>query len=137
MNGEPTPWVSPIVVVPKKDTGVVRICVDTREANKAILRERHQMPTVEELNTDLNGAKLFSKIDLTSGYHRLELQESSRSITTFSSHIGLFRCTRLNFGISSASEIFQETIRNVIRDIPNARNISDDIIVFGVTQEVT
>ena len=135
VTGEPTPWVSPTVPVPKKDTDAVRICVDMRELNKAILRERHQTPTVEELTTDLNGAKIFSKIDLTSGYHQLELQESSRSITTFSTHIGFFRYKRLNFGISSASEIFQETIRNVIHDISNARNISDDIIVFGTTQQ--
>ena len=135
INGEPTPWVSPIVAVPKKGTDAVRICVDMREANKAILRERHQMPTIEELKTDLNGAKVFSKIDLTSGYHQLELEESSRPITTFSTNVGLFRYKRLNFGISSAPEIFQETIRNVLHDIPNARNISDDIIVFGATQE--
>lgn len=135
VNGEPTPWVSPIVAVPKKDSDAVRICIDMREANKAIIRERHQMPTVEELTTDLNGAKIFSKIDLTSGYHQLELEESSRLITTFSTHIGLFRYKRLNFGISSASEIFQEAIRNVIHDIPNAKNISDDIIVFGTTQK--
>ena len=65
VNGEPTLWVSPTVAVPKKDTDVVRTSVDMREANKAILHERHQMPTVEELTTDLKGAKIFSKIDLT------------------------------------------------------------------------
>lgn len=135
VQGDPTPWVSPIVIVPKKDSASVRICVDMRKPNQAIIRERHQMPTVEELTSDLNGAKIFSKIDLTSGYHQLELTPESRSITTFNTHIGLFRYKRLNFGISSASEIFQETIRNVIHDIPNARNISDDIIVFGSTQE--
>ena len=93
------------------------------------------MPTIEELTSDLNGAKVFSKIDLTSGYHQLELTPESRSITTFSTHVGLFRYKRLNFGISFASEIFQETVRNIIQDIPNARNISDDIIVFGATQQ--
>ncbi len=135
VHGDPTPWVSPIVVAPKKDSESVRVCVDMRKANQAIIRERHQMPTVEELTSDLNGAKIFSKIDLTSGYHQLKLTTESRSITTFNTHVGLFRYKRLNFGICSASEIFQETIRNVINDIPNAKNISDDIIVFGTTQE--
>ena len=129
VQGDLTPWVSPIVVVPKKDSESVRICVDMRKPNQAILRKRHQMPTVEELTSDLNGEKVFSKIDLTSEYHQLELTPESRSITTFSTHVGLFRYKRLNFVISSASEIFQETIRNIIQDIPNARNISDDIIV--------
>ncbi len=58
--GEPTPWVSPIVTPPKKD-GSIRLCVDMREPNKAILRERHSTPTVNELIHDLNGALVFSK----------------------------------------------------------------------------
>eukprot|EP00057_Strongylocentrotus_purpuratus_P005494 XP_003731095.1 PREDICTED: uncharacterized protein K02A2.6-like [Strongylocentrotus purpuratus] len=128
--GEPTPWVSPIVTPPKKD-GSIRLCVDMRKPNKAIQRERHSMPTVNELLSDFNGAKVFSKIDLRAGYHQLELAPESRYITTFATHRGLYRYKRLNFGISSASEIFQEAIRDVIRDIKGAKNISDDIICFG------
>ncbi|CAC5425645.1 unnamed protein product [Mytilus coruscus] len=112
IGNTPTPWVSPIVTPPKKNLDEIRLCVDMREANKAIIRERHLLPTVEELIHDLNNASIFSKIDLRSGYHQLELDEPSRYITTFSTHIGLFRYKRLSFGISSASEIFQETIRS-------------------------
>lgn len=60
---QPTPWISPIVVTPKKDGGT-RICVDMREANKAIERERHTMPTLNDFKTEVNGAKYFSKLDL-------------------------------------------------------------------------
>jgi len=56
-----TSWVSPIVVAPKK-TGI-HICVDMRAANQAIERERHPVPTVEDLIVDLNGATVFSKIE--------------------------------------------------------------------------
>ena len=76
---------SPIVVVPKK-TGI-RICVDIGAANQAIERERHPVPTVEDLIVDLNGSIVFSKIDLNQGYHQLELEENSRGITTFATHI--------------------------------------------------
>ncbi|CAB4034315.1 Hypothetical predicted protein [Paramuricea clavata] len=131
----PTPWVSPIVTPPKKEPGAIRLCVDMREPNKAIQRERHQMPTIDELINDLNGAKVFSKLDLRTGYHQLELHEDSRYITTFSTHIGLYRYKRLNLGICSASEIFQEAIHNVIRDIPGAKNIADNIIIFGTNQK--
>ena len=62
--GEPTPWVSPIVIPPKKD-GSIRLCIDMREPNKAIMRERHNMPTLGELIHDLNGATVFSKLDLS------------------------------------------------------------------------
>jgi hypothetical protein len=90
---------------------------------------------IDELINDLNGAKVFSKLDLRAGYHQLELHEDSRYITTFSTHIGLYRYKRLNFGICSASEIFQEAIHNFIRDIPGAKNIADDIIIFGTNQK--
>jgi hypothetical protein len=73
----PTPWVSPIVVVPKK-TGEIRLCVDRREANKAVQREKQPMPTVDELFTDLNGTTVFSTLDLASDYHQLELHPESR-----------------------------------------------------------
>ena len=128
----PTPWVSPIVVVPKR-TGI-RICVDMRAANQAIERERHPVPTVEDLIVDLNGSTVFSKIDLNQGYHQLELEENSRGITTFATHIGLFRYKRLTFGVNSAAEIFQKSIEEVLQGVEGARNISDDIIVFGKNQ---
>ena len=130
VNGEPTPWVSPIVTPPKKD-GSIRLCVDMREPNKAIQREHHCMPTTDELIQDLNGAVIFSKIDLKAGYHQLELDPASRYVTTFTTHKGLFRYKRLNFGICSASEIFQHAVHQVIHDVKGAKNISDDIICFG------
>ena len=67
--------------------------------------------------------------------HQLELKPSSRYITCFSSHLGLWRYKRLNFGILSVAEIFQEMIRQLINRIPGALNISDDILVHGRTQE--
>ena len=129
----PTPWVSPLVVIPKKN-GDVRICVDMRMANEAINRERHPTPTVDDLIHTLNGATVFSKLDLRAGYHQLSLAQESRYITTFATHKGLRQYARLNFGTNSASEIFQKVINDQIRDIPGALNISDDVIVFGKTQ---
>ncbi|VDI02758.1 Hypothetical predicted protein [Mytilus galloprovincialis] len=83
----PTPWVSPIVVAPKpKNKNEIRLCVDMREPNKAILRSRHITPTLDDMILDLNGSKVFSKMDLRSGYHQLELNEESRNITTFTTH---------------------------------------------------
>ena len=131
VNG-PTPWVSPIVVVPKpKRPGEVRICVDMREPNRAIKRERHASPYIVHR---LNNARVFSKVNLKSGYHQLVLAEESRYITTFSTHDGLWRYKRLNFGISSASEVFQNVIANVIDGIDGALNMSDDIFIFGKGQ---
>ena len=68
-----TSWVSPLVVVPKPD-GDVRICVDMRRANQAIIRERQPIPTVEEVLQDLNGSTVFSRVDLKGGSIRYFLQ---------------------------------------------------------------
>ena len=119
----PIPWESPVVLVPKpKQPGGVRFCVDMREANKAILRERHLLPTLDEVIHDLNGATVFSKLDLNQGYHQLLLHLDSRHITKFSTHTGLFRYQRLSFGINTAAEKFQNVIASAISDIPNVNN---------------
>lgn len=81
-----------------------------RQANKAIKREHHVTLTVKEMIGDLNGARVFSKLDLNQGCNQHELALESRYITTFSTHMGLMRYKRLNFGISSAAEIFQNVI---------------------------
>ena len=106
------------------------------EANKAIRRVHHVIPTVDDLKYDVNGATVFSKIDLNKGYHQLELSPESRNITTFSTHAGLARFRRLNFGTNSASEIFHEEIRRKLQNIQGAVNIHDDILIFGHTQEL-
>ncbi len=133
-ESQPTPWVSPVVVVPKKD-GEVRLCVDMRQANSAINRVRHPIPTVDDVRLELNGAKWFSKLDLSQAYHQLELEENSRYITTFTTHEGLFRYKRLNYGTNAAAEIFQFTLQQQLRGLHGVRNIADDIIVYGKTRE--
>ena len=131
----PTPWVSPIVVVPKKDQNKIRICIDMRAANKAIKRTRHPTPTLNELKTIPSGANVFRKLDLSQGYNQLELAEESRYITTFATHLGLYRYKRLFFGVNSASEIFQEEISQALAGIKGAINISDDILYFRSDQQ--
>ena len=127
---------SPIVVVPKpKKPEEIRICVDMRAPNKAIKRTRHVMPTIDDIIVQLNQAKVFSKLDLNSGYHQLVLHEDSRNISTFATHVGLRRYKRLNFGVTSAAEIFQNHIAELLSDIPNCMNISDDILIFGKSQK--
>ena len=132
-ENEATPWVSPIVAVPKKD-GQVRICVDMRMANEAIRRVRHPIPTVNGVSFALNGAKFFSKLDLSQAYHQIELDEQSRYITTFSTHVGLYRYKRLNYGTNAAAEIFQYTLETALQGLKGVKNIADDIIIFGSTR---
>ena len=104
-----------------------------RQPNQAIKRTRHIIPTIDDMIVDLNGAKFFSKLDLNQGYHQLELSVESRNVTTFTTHVGIRRYKRLSFGINSAAEIFQNTLRTALEGLDGVRNISDDIIVYAET----
>ena len=106
-----------------------------REANQAIERERHVMPTLSDFRADVNGSRFFSKIDLRQAYHQLELAPESRFITTFTTHEGLFQFKRLNYGTSSAAECFQNVLQQNLADIPGVKNIADDIIIYGKTRK--
>ena len=106
----PSSWVSPLVVVPKADSDI-RICIDMKRANQAIQRERHPIPTVEEMLYELNGSSIFRKLDLKSAFHQIMLAPESLYVTTFTTHCELFRYKRLFFGITSAPETCQE--RNI------------------------
>ena len=89
------------------------------------------MPTMDDLIANLNGSTVSGKLDLSNAYHQLELGESSRHITTFSTHAGLFRYKRLLFGVNATSEQFQKVISDLLRGIPAVKNLSDDIIIYG------
>ena len=133
---KPTSWVSPVVITPKRSSNEIRLNVDMREANKAIPRTHTVMPTLDDIINELNGATVFSHLDMNRRSHQLELKENSRDITTFATHVGLYRYKRLSFGTRSAGEIFQVTVsKEITRDIVGWRNISGDILVLGSNQK--
>ena len=112
-------------MVPKAD-GDIRICVDMRRANIAIERERHPIPSIEEVLYDLHGSTVFSKLDLKWGFHQVELDEKSRDITTFIiTHRGLYRY------ITSAPEKYQKIVADVLQGCRGVANLADDLIVHG------
>ena len=130
----PIAWINPVVVIPKS-SGDIRLCLDMRRANEAIIRERFPIPTLDQVVQGMHGAKVYSKLDLKEGYHQLELEEHSREITTFSTHKGLFQYKRLIFGMNTAFEVFQRTLQHSLSNCEGQNNIFDDIIVYGCTQE--
>ena len=129
-----TEWVSPIVVAPKKN-GEIRICVGMRQANKAIERERHITPTIDDIIVKLSGSTVFSKLNMNQGFHQCVLLKESRHITVFSTHVGLRRYKRLNYGISASPEIVHNEVRQALEGLEGCLNISDDIIIYGANQD--
>ena len=124
--------VPPLVFVPKKN-GNVRLCVDM--PNTAIIKNYYPIPTLDETLCEVNGAKIFSKLDLVQGYHHIVLDKKSRDIITFSTPQGLFRYKRLIFGAKNAFKDFQGNAeKNIAHDINGVFNISDDIISHVTNQ---
>lgn len=109
----------------------IRICLDMRQANQAIVREKHPVPTVEETLHEVSYAKVFSKLDLNMAFHQIELHPDSREITTFAAPDGLYRYKRLLFGVNVATEILQQIVWQVIKGCPGAYNLHDDLRVVG------
>ena len=72
----PSSWILPVVIVPKKN-GDVRLCIDMRQANTAVKRIKHPIPTIDEVLQDLNNSTMFSKLDIKWAYHQIELDQES------------------------------------------------------------
>ena len=98
-------WMSQVVVVPKAN-GDIRLCVDMRRANEAVIHERYAIPTIDGILNDLNQSQVFSKLDIKWAYHQIEFDPSARKITTFQTHKKNFRYNRLIYGISCAHELY-------------------------------
>ncbi|XP_055614705.1 uncharacterized protein LOC129761032 [Uranotaenia lowii] len=130
---KPSPWVSPLVPI-IKDNGDLRLCVDMRKANKAIQRLNHPLPIFDNILPKLNGAKFFTTLDVKQAFHQVELAEESRYITTFITNWGLFRYTRLLFGINYAPEFFQSLMESILAECKNTVVFIDDIVVWGATE---
>ena len=110
----------------------IRLYVDMRRANQAIIRERLPVPTVDEVLESLNGSTVFSKVDLRWGFHQIELDADSRDITTFATHDGIFQYKRLSFGVNAAPEKYQHIITQSMAGLQGVANIiADDLIVHG------
>ena len=93
-------------MVPRPN-GSVRICVDLTKLNQSACRERHILPSVEQMLAQIGNAKVFLKLDANSGFWKIELAPESAKLTTFITPYGCFCFNRLPFGITSAPDHFQ------------------------------
>lgn len=130
---EPTEWVHPIVLVPKKDGGI-RLCVDFRNLNKSIIRPLFDANTpFQAVRTIPTGMKYFTVIDALKGYHQVSLDEESTALTTFSTPFGRYQYLRLPFGVSHAGDDYGRRVSEVFDDLPACRRVVEDVVVFSKT----
>ena len=131
---EPTDWVNPVVIV-EKPNGSIRICLDPKDLNQAIKREHFPMQIADEIIADMAGDKYFSKLDASSGYWQVGVDDASSKLLTFQTPFGRYKFNRLPFGIKSAFEVFQRKVSEIIEGLDGCRNSQDDIIVWGSSKE--
>jgi transposase InsO family protein len=131
-----SPWNSPIVVVAKKD-GDIRMCVDYRRLNSVTKRPIFPIPEPQHLFDTLSGAGYFSTLDLSQGYHQVQVSEEDIPKTAFTTRKGQFEYLRMPFGLCSAPATFQRLMHSVLRNENWEKCLIylDDILVFGNTPE--
>ena len=129
-------WASPMVSVVKPGGESVRICADFKETLNPVADMAHYpLPTPEDIFATLASGQSYMKLDLSHAYHQLlKLSEEAQKYMVINTHKGLFAYQRFQFGIHSAVVIFQRTMENVLKDIPQCAFYIDDLIITGPTE---
>ena len=130
---EASKWVSPIVVA-RKPNGKIRMCVDLRDVNSKIVVETHPLPNINEMLMTLDESGIYTTLDLSSAYHQIELTEESKDITAFITPDGLYRYTRVPYGLASAFSLFQRMMHRIFKDVKGVCYFQDDILIHANSQ---
>ena len=127
-----SPWTSPVVLVKKKDN-TLRFCVDYRLLNDVTKKDSYPLPRIDDTLDNLEGCKLFSTLDLKSGYWQVGLETKAKEKTAFSIGEGLWQFTVMPFGLCNAPATFERLMENVLKGLSweTCMVYLDDIIVLG------
>jgi len=127
-----SPWVSPAVMVRKKD-GTLRFCVDYRKLNNVTVKDSYSLPIIDDILDQLSGNFWFSTLDLKSGYWQLKVRPKDKEKTAFSIGRGLWQFTVMPFGLCNAPATFERLMEKVLHGMLSKKCLVylDDVIIFG------
>ena len=129
-----SPWASPVVLVDKKQpSDGPRFCVDFTKLNNVTKKDAYPIPLIRDIFDQLQGASVFSTLDLKSGFHQLPLHPDDREKTAFICHRGLFHWTRLAMGLANASAAFQRAMEKVLKGLIGqiCMLYIDDVVIYS------
>ena len=132
-----SPAGAPILFVPKPHGRGLRLCVDYCELNKVTIMNRYPLPLMNELRDRVQGAKIFTKIDLKWGYNLIRIKEGDEWKTAFRTRYGLYEYLVMPFGLANAPATFQNMINEVLRDLIDHGVVAymDDILIYSAEEE--
>ena len=122
-----------VVITDKKESGQIRMNIDATLINKGMKMTKYHVKTAAEVRHELEGAAVFSELDMGYGFHQLPLHPDTAKRAVFQTHEGIHRMTRLFFGPRPASGIFHHEVSKCFRGIPGVTTIHDNILVYGAT----
>lgn len=127
-----SPWNSPIVVVRKK-SGELRLCIDYRRLNAITNRPIYPIPDSRDLFDCLGGSNYFSTLDLSMGYYQIPMNQEDAEKTAFTTRTGQYNFARMPFGLSGAPATFQRVMADVLREFNWKACVIyiDDVLIFG------